>query len=77
MGDAKTAGHTAGQAAGQAADAVLAFQAEKIAGPAARLKAVPEGNGTMLDNTVIVYLSDNGVAHHGTHHQWLFIVIGE
>jgi hypothetical protein len=26
---------------------------------------VPEGNGTMLDNTLIVYMSCNGGDHHG------------
>ena len=65
-----------GFSAAQATDAIRAFQVEQIAGLAARLQAIPEGNGTMLDNTLIVYLSDNGEAHHGTHHEWPFIVVG-
>jgi hypothetical protein len=28
------------------------------------LKKMPEGNGTMFDNTVIMYLPENGEAHH-------------
>ena len=62
--------------ADQATDAIRKFQVEQIAWLAGKLKSVPEGNGTMLDNTMIVYLSDNGEAHHGTHHEWPFIVVG-
>ena len=43
---------------------------------AKKLKAVPEGNGTMLDNTMIIYLSDSGDAHHGQLNQWPLITIG-
>lgn len=30
-----------------------------------RLKAQPEGNGTMFDNTMIMYFPEGGEAHHG------------
>lgn len=30
-----------------------------------RLQAVPEGSGTMFDNTTIVYLPETGAGHHG------------
>lgn len=30
-----------------------------------RLKKVPEGNGTMFDNTMIMYFPENGETHHG------------
>ena len=30
-----------------------------------RLKAVPEGAGTMFDNTTIIYLPETGAGHHG------------
>lgn len=30
-----------------------------------QLKQVPEGNGTMFDNTMIMYFPENGEAHHG------------
>ena len=43
---------------------------------AARLKAVPEGNGTMLDNTMIVYLSDTADAHQSFRREWPFVVVG-
>jgi len=35
-----------------------------------RLKSVPEGNGTMFDNTVIFYHPDGGETHHS--HGWEF-----
>ena len=29
-----------------------------------RLKAIPEGNGNMFDNTTIIYMPENGAGHH-------------
>ena len=40
-----------------------------------KLEGVPEGDGTMLDNTVIVYLSDAAEAHHSRCWQWPFVLI--
>ena len=40
-----------------------------------KLEAVPEGGGTMLDNTVIVYLSDAAEAHHSRCREWPFVLI--
>jgi len=41
-----------------------------------KLEKVPEGNGTMLDNTVIVYLSDGAEGHHSRCWEWPMVVIG-
>jgi hypothetical protein len=30
-----------------------------------KLKATPEGNGTMFDNTMVMYFPENGETHHG------------
>ncbi len=30
-----------------------------------RLKAIPEGEGTMFDNTTIIYMPETGAGHHG------------
>jgi len=40
------------------------------------LKAQPEGDGTMLDNTVIVYMSDNGEQHHSKATDWPILLLG-
>lgn len=40
-----------------------------------KLEAVPEGDGNMLDNTVIVYLSDAAESHHSRCGQWPFVLI--
>jgi hypothetical protein len=37
---------------------------------------IPEGNGTMLDNTLIVYMSCNGGDHHGGQADWPFVLVG-
>ena len=50
---------------------------EMIAGLIERLKAVPEGDGTMMDNTVIVYTSDAAETHHSTGREWPFVLIGD
>jgi hypothetical protein len=39
-----------------------------------RLKAVPEGDGNMFDNTTILYFPDNGETHHSTGVEWPFLV---
>jgi len=42
---------------------------------AARLKKVPEGNGTMFDNTMIFYFPDNGETHHSQGTEYPFVVL--
>jgi hypothetical protein len=42
-----------------------------------KLATVPEGDGTMLDNTLIVYLSDAAEGHHSRCWEWPFVVIGD
>ena len=52
------------------------FHFEQIARLAKKLQAVPEGRGTMLDNTVIVYLSDGAESHHSRCWEWPMVVLG-
>jgi hypothetical protein len=40
------------------------------------LEAVPEGNGTMMDNTLIVYTSNNADKQHTNGSTWPFILVG-
>ena len=47
-----------------------------IADMARKLAAVPEGNGTMLDNTTILFLSDSGDGHHPQLRSWPMVLIG-
>ena len=60
----------------QARDVIRKFQIEQIAKLAGSLKAVPEGDGTMLDNTMIIYFSDTGEAHHSSRKEWPFVIVG-
>jgi hypothetical protein len=72
-------GHGAGYATLSAQDcrnAIRTFHIDLIATMAARLKAVPEGDGTMLDNTIIVYSSDNAARHHSIGLDWPMVVLG-
>ena len=41
----------------------------------ARLKAEPEGNGTMFDNTMVFYFPDGGETHHSHGTQFPFVVM--
>jgi len=52
------------------------YHFDLIAGLMKKLEKVPEGNGTMLDNTVIVYLSDGAESHHSRCWEWPMVVIG-
>ncbi len=53
------------------------FIAERIFGLMKKLEAVPEGNGTMLDNTVIVYQGDSGNRQHSHGENWPYVLIAD
>ena len=55
---------------------IRAFQMELFAGLAGKLRAVPEADGTMLDNTLIVFLSDAGSQHHTGYENMPLLVLG-
>lgn len=50
---------------------------EKLADFIATLEKVPERDGTMMDNTLVVYLSDSAEGHHPRCEEWPFILIGD
>lgn len=52
------------------------FNAGLIANLVDRLEAIPEGKGTMMDNTLIVYLSDSAEDHHSNCYEWPIVVLG-
>ncbi|MSR53534.1 MAG: DUF1552 domain-containing protein [Gemmataceae bacterium] len=52
------------------------FHAKLIARLAEKLKAAPEGSGSVLDNTLIVYLSDSGEGHHPNLKEWPVVLLG-
>ena len=58
------------------ATTIRRFHFEQMARLAKKLQAVPEGRGTMLDNTVIVYLSDGAEGHHSRCWEWPMVVLG-
>tara|TARA_Y100000588_G_scaffold305979_1_gene329499 strand:- start:141 stop:473 length:333 start_codon:yes stop_codon:yes gene_type:complete len=41
-----------------------------------RFEQIPDGDGTFMDNTVIVFLSDAPDTHHSTAYEWPFLLIG-
>jgi hypothetical protein len=47
-----------------------------IAKLAQRLEKTPEGDGNMLDNTIIVYMSDAPDTHHSTGYEWPLAIVG-
>lgn len=49
---------------------------DQVGNLARKLAAVPEGDGTMLDNTLIVVLSDHGAQHHPNFSEFPFVLIG-
>lgn len=61
----------------QMAVKIRRFHFELVARLMKKLEAIREGDGTMLDNTVIVYLSDAAEGHHSRCWEWPFVVIGD
>jgi hypothetical protein len=55
---------------------IKTFHYSLISELADKLRAMPEGDGTMLDNTVILYMSDGGNAHHGDTSEVPRILVG-
>jgi hypothetical protein len=49
----------------------------QIAKMVSRLESMPEGNGTMMDNTLIVYMSDAPDTHHSTAMEWPMLLVGD
>ncbi|MFT5498365.1 MAG: hypothetical protein ACI9TH_003777 [Kiritimatiellia bacterium] len=47
-----------------------------IANMASKFDSIPEGNGSMLDNTLIVYVSCSGGDHHDGQLDWPFVLVG-
>ena len=55
---------------------IRTYQMNLLGGLAGKLKAVPEGDGTMLDNTLILFLSDAGSVHHTGYHNMPLLALG-
>ncbi|MDG2387772.1 MAG: DUF1552 domain-containing protein [Planctomycetaceae bacterium] len=49
---------------------------KQIANMAKKFDSIPEGNGTMLDNTMIVYMSCSSGDHHCGGYDWPFVLLG-
>ncbi|WP_439629379.1 DUF1552 domain-containing protein [Gemmata sp.] len=76
--------HTIGHGQGEKDKSAVAltgiirrFQLGLVARLADRLKAIPEGTGTMLDNTAIVILSDAGDGHHAANWEYPMMILGD
>ena len=55
---------------------IRTFHFDLIARFCRKLESIPEGDGSMLDNTIIVYLSDAAEGHHSRCWEWPMVVIG-
>ena len=78
--DKHSIGHGKGldtRTAEQLTTIIRCYHMELITRLAAKLQAVPEGAGTMLDNTCIIYLSDAAEAHHSRCWDWPMLVLGD
>lgn len=65
-----------GKSPAEARDIIRTYHMKLLADLAGKLQAIPEGNGTMLDNTMIIYMSDSGNEHHGNLTEWPYLVLG-
>jgi len=70
-------GHEPPEIQGPAMDLIHDYGASLLARIAGALGQISEGNGTALDNTLMVYTSDNGEAHHSGKLRWPLAVLGD
>jgi hypothetical protein len=68
--------NTGSRAGWERAETIRHFHFQLIARFMAKLQTMPEGDGTMLDNTVVVYLSDAAETHHSRCFEWPMVVLG-
>jgi len=54
-----------------------AFLMKQVATMVERLESTPEGNGTMMDNTLIAFMSDAPNQHHSTAMNWPLFMVGD
>jgi len=69
-------GHGSGGNSKELYTLLRTYHLEQLAVLARRLEAVPEGDGTMLDNTLFIYTSDFGETHHSQGKDWAFVLLG-
>ncbi|NBO91176.1 MAG: DUF1552 domain-containing protein [Planctomycetia bacterium] len=75
--DTHEIGHRANDPAAQAMRVkIRQFNAGLIARLVEALEAVPEGTGTLMDNTLIIYLSDSAETHHCVCMEWPMVLVG-
>ena len=60
----------------EASEKIRTFHFDLIARTLKKLVSIPEGDGTMLDNTLIVYLSDAANEHHTKCDEWPYVILG-
>lgn len=80
MPDLHGMGHGAafGRASGEECFVELRqFHVKLIAKLAERLAVTKEGDGNLLDRTLIVYLSDSGEGHHPNLQEWPVVLLGD
>jgi hypothetical protein len=65
-----------GKTADELSQIIRRFHVEQIARLAKKLDSVKEGDGTMLDNTLIIYLSDSAEQHHSRCDHWPLFLVG-
>ena len=66
--ETKTSIHAVGHANDGGAmvmrDTIKTYHMKQVQTLVTKLKAIPEGNGTMFDNTTIIYMPETGAGHH-------------
>jgi hypothetical protein len=69
-------GHDGCDLQGPGMDLIHNFHASLMARMAGALGQIKEGDKSIFDNTVMVYLSDSGDEHHGDHKRFPVVVLG-
>ncbi len=58
-------GHGQGGRSALMRDVIKTHHMKQVKTLVTKLKAIPEGRGTMFDNTTIIYMPETGSGHHG------------
>ncbi len=66
-----------GRSADELYTIIRRYHFSQIAKLVEKLQAIPEADGALMDNTLIVYTSDGADAHHTDGKEWPFVLIGK
>ncbi|MGB0766184.1 MAG: DUF1552 domain-containing protein [Phycisphaeraceae bacterium] len=73
--DIHAVGHRNDDRALEMRDIIKTYHMKQVETLVTKLKAIPEGNGTLFDNTTIIYMPETGAGHHSPSNEMPMVIM--